>query len=239
MRSPWLAALAVLLASCAAAPEQPAPGVTEGLPLQIYRDALGSAPVYRVDAEASRIDVIVRRDGQLRRFGHDHVVTARGIDGYLMQANAAGAGSRADLRVDLTRVAVDESPARTVYGLETEPTADDIAGTAENLHDKVLETRSWPEARIAVSVLEQAADSAQCEVQLNLKGVERTFPVEVLIDSDGDILRARGMFDIRQSDFGIEPFSLLGGALAVRDRLEIAFWIGARRVDHIGAETGQ
>ena len=44
-------------------------------------------------------------------------------------------------------------------------------------------------------------------------------------------LRARGSLAIRQSDFGIAPFSILGGALTVQDVLAIEFDLLARRTD--------
>jgi hypothetical protein len=40
---------------------------------------------------------------------------------------------------------------------------------------------------------------------------------------DGATLRAHGSLRIRQSDFGIEPFTVLAGALGVEDELELSF----------------
>ena len=40
---------------------------------------------------------------------------------------------------------------------------------------------------------------------------------------------ARGAFVARQSDFGITPFAVFGGALAVQDEMELRFAIDARR----------
>ena len=36
-------------------------------------------------------------------------------------------------------------------------------------------------------------------------------------------LRAIGMFEIRQSDFDITPFSFAGGPVVIQDRLTISF----------------
>ena len=35
----------------------------------------------------------------------------------------------------------------------------------------------------------------------------------------------RGNFTLRQSDFAIEPFSVLGGLLRVEDKLELSFTV--------------
>jgi hypothetical protein len=41
---------------------------------------------------------------------------------------------------------------------------------------------------------------------------------------------ATGTLAIEQSEFGITPFSILGGAIAVKDRVDIAFRIVATRM---------
>lgn len=232
MRAAWYLA-ALVLASCAAPVRQEAPPAPVELPLDAYREALGTAAVFEVEPERSRIDIVVRRGGPLQRMGHDHVITARAVRGYAMLAEPGKGDSRADLLIDLQPLAVDEADARAVYGLETEPSESDIAGTARNLQEKVLESARWPQARVAIVRLEQNANLARCEVTIQIRGKSHTLPVDVLLYSDDAGLRARGVFDLLQSDLGIKPFSLLGGALSVRDRLEISFRVEASRVRRI------
>jgi hypothetical protein len=45
----------------------------------------------------------------------------------------------------------------------------------------------------------------------------------VQIDVTEHSLRVRGRFALNQTNFGMTPFSLLGGALAVQDQVDIAF----------------
>lgn len=236
----WLPSLAgLMLAACAAQPNAPQPAGPADLVLAPYRAALGKWPVYQVDAGRSRADVVVRRAGSLRTFGHDHVLTVRSIEGYVMLGDPAAAGSRADLVVGLTDIVIDDAAARSVYRLDTEPSEADIAGTGRNLHDEVLETATWPRARIGITITEPGSNPARCEVTLEVKDTYYTMPVDVWLDYDDSELRARGLFDLRQSDIGIEPFSLLGGALSVSDRIEISFLIGARRTDSIVSQPSR
>jgi hypothetical protein len=44
-------------------------------------------------------------------------------------------------------------------------------------------------------------------------------------------LQVSGEFQIRQPDFGLTLYSLLGGALAVQDAVRLSFQIEARRGD--------
>lgn len=229
-RAILLAALAVV--SCAApGPRVAPPSEAAVLPVAPYRAALGTHGVYRVAGGHSRVDIIVRRGGKLQRFGHDHVITARDVAGYALMSE--GDGSRADLLVDLRGLQVDEAAAREIYGLESEPSESDVAGTADNMHQRVLETESWPNAQIAVNVRQWEGDWARCDVTLTLKGSSQTFPLHVLVDYDDAHFNAQGMFTLRQTDYGIEPFSLLGGSLSVRDRLDVHFRITGESVDEI------
>ena len=228
------AVVALALAACAAPPPGPAAPVSPAeISLAPYRAALGTNAVYRVDPLQSRADVVVRRAGSLQRLGHDHVITFRSITGLVLIDERGGGGSRADLSVDLRNLAVDETAARAVFGLDTNPSESDIEGTAKNLHEKVLDTANWPLARISIVAAEAGSNPLHGEVTLQLKDSSFALPVDALLNHDGAELYARCVFDLNQSDLGLEPFSLLGGALSVSDRVEISFRIRAHRTDRI------
>jgi hypothetical protein len=70
-------------------------------------------------------------------------------------------------------------------------------------------------------------------VTLQVKDRQHTFPVDVQLEYDDSDFQASGQFDLLQTDLGIEPFSVLGGMLSVRDQLEISFRIRATRVERI------
>jgi hypothetical protein len=56
-------------------------------------------------------------------------------------------------------------------------------------------------------------------------------PVTMQREDDERQFVARGRFSVNQSEWGITPFSILGGALQVRDRVDIRFTIEARAID--------
>jgi len=234
-----IAILALSLVVCDAGTESPVPPDpraapdSSDVPVAPYREAADRAAVYRVNLEESRVDIIVRRGGRFEKLGHDHVITAHGIDGYVLLAQDGTPSSRADLVVELGALTVDEAAARTEFDLATEPSDRDIARTGENMHEKVLETERWPKARVAIGIIDQTETSARCEVTLQVKDRQHSFPVDVQLEYDDSEFRARGQFDLLQTDLGIKPFSVLGGMLSVRDQLEISFRIRATRVERI------
>ena len=231
-RPALVSALLVWLTACSVAPRETRPPTAkpQEIPAQTYLEAVGTSDVYQVVPERSRAEFLVRRAGSLQRLGHDHVIEATQIEGYaLLDAERIG-NSRADLAIDLNALAVDPPELRTVYQLETHPSETDIQGTAKNLSEHVLETATWPRALVRVTQLESLEGETRCTVSLTLKGETRTFPATVIVHHDDDVLQVRGSFDLNQSDFGIQPFSILGGALSVQDRVEISYRLEAARL---------
>lgn len=206
------------------------PAVPRQLPVEVYLDSAVSSDVFQIVPDRSRAEIVVRRGGRLEHLGHDHVISAQEISGYaLLNANQPQA-SRADLVIDLKALVVDAPELRAVYQLQTEPSEADIRGTSTNMSTHVLETGTWPQAFVHVGALEITEGVTRCEVSLTLKGVTRTFPAAILLHQDGDLLRVRGSFDLNQTDYGIEPFSVLGGAVSIRDRIEITYRLEAVRL---------
>jgi len=68
---------------------------------------------------------------------------------------------------------------------------------------------------------------------LMLHGVSNTQAVAAQISLAGDMLRAHGEFFVLQSAYGIQPVSVAGRALKVKDELKCSFDIVAgKKVDN-------
>ncbi|HUL93358.1 MAG TPA: YceI family protein [Burkholderiales bacterium] len=216
----------LLLAACAEllrveAPVAPPAEFPEGY----YQQALKQGkPVYRADPAESLVVIEVRRGGSLARLGHDHVVASHDVTGYV----APGEG-RADLYAALARLVVDEPALRKEAGFDTQPTESDIEGTRSNMLNHVLEAEKFPFAVIGVKDVDAKQGKATLAVAVTLHGVTRTLQVPAEVQADAQTILVSGRFAFNQSDFGITPYSLLGGAIAVKDGLELRFRIRARR----------
>lgn len=90
---------------------------------------------------------------------------------------------------------------------------------------KVLDTARFPFAMIYVEGA--IADSPVLKVHVTLHGVTNTFEVPVCFEKLLNDYTFSGQMTFRQSDFGIAPFSILGGALQVQDGLHLSFRIVA------------
>ncbi|VTU23577.1 hypothetical protein H4CHR_01217 [Variovorax sp. PBS-H4] len=227
-----LVLLAAPLAACAPLRRAATPGegaaagvAPTGFPRASYEQALSRGePVYRIDPARSVAVITVRRGGSLARLGHDHVVASRHVQGLI----APGEG-RADLYLPLSELSVDSPALRAQAGLDTQPSDADIAATRANMLDKVLEVQRFPFALIRVSGSAPTTPDARLGIEITLHGTTRRFDLPARVSIGNGELNVAGTLEFDQSEFGIVPFSVLGGAIQVQDRLSLRFSLQARR----------
>jgi polyisoprenoid-binding protein YceI len=222
-------AAALVVAGCAAPVREPAqkPAAPQDFPESHYREALAAGkPVYRVDPKESLVVIEVRRAGKFANLGHDHVVASHDMRGWI-----APEEGRADLYVPLESLTVDEAELRKRSGFDTQPSESDIEGTRANMRDKVLEIEKYPFAVVRVTDIRAATLEAPLKFAITLHGTTRSFEVPVTLGAEGARLSVSGRVSFDQSEFGITPYSVLGGAVAVRDRVDLRFHVVARRAD--------
>jgi polyisoprenoid-binding protein YceI len=214
--------LLLLLAACGrplAPPVPPAP--VPGADLDAYRAAAASgAAVYAVDPGASLLTVKVGRAGLMARLGHDHVVASHTLGGYV----APGAG-RADVSFRVDQMTVDELPLLRDAGIATQPSSQAVEGTRKNMLGPVLEAQRYP----MVTLHAERLAGSDLRVAVTLHGVTRWLALPAAIQVDAAQVAASGTARLKQTDFGMTPFSVGGGLLSVQDELEIRYRIVARR----------
>ncbi len=225
-----VAVLVALLAACAsqvAAPPEIEKRGPANFPEVYYKRLLAQGkPLFHIDPARSLVVMEVRRGGSLAQFGHDHVIASHDVAGYI-----APDEGRADLYVPLQALVVDEPALRTVAGFDTQPSPEDIAGTRRNMLEKVLETDREPFAVIAVNDIGAGGNGQRFRVIVTLHGLSRFVETAAQVETAADEILVTGTFPIEQSQFGIAPFSVLGGAVAVQDRVNITYRISARRME--------
>ena len=98
--------------------------------------------------------------------------------------------------------------------------------------EDVLESARYPEIFFqAATVSTQRTGEGQYRIrlsgELSLHGVRHTQTIETGVALTQNCLRAQGKSTLQQSDFRIEPVTALGGAIKLKDELEISFDIVA------------
>ncbi len=232
-RVPRRAAAALLVAlvmtACAPAPVIREPAGEPPLPGRTVADAAH----YRVIDEGTRVYARVFRGGSMAKLGHNHVVLFPGVRGEVYLA-AGIDDSLFDLVVPVAGAEVDPPALRRDQGraFRTEISDDARARTRNNmLGERVLDAARYPHITVSSAGIEGPPDRPRVTLDITIRETTRRLAVPVTLNRDADSLRAEGRLELLQSDFGIEPFTVLGGALRVEDRVELVFTVSAERVD--------
>lgn len=200
-------------------PPQPAPTRSEPSPLET------GATIYQIDPRASVLDIHVFRGGTFARLGHNHVVSSKSVTGRVwMRPQLSASGFQ--LSFPVADLIVDDPEARRAAGSDFPPEipAADRDGTRKNmLRKEVLDAEHYPNVRVESVAVAGSIPMAEVTARITIKDATRNVVVPTKVVVDGDHLRASAEFEILQTEFGMQPFSVALGALEVQDRLRVRF----------------
>ncbi len=238
------AAAALLLPGCALRPAAPVPdpgpvqGSEQGSEPAAAGGGLEAPPaegsVWLLDPAVSLLQVLAFRQGALAALGHNHVLTAPRLQGWLqlpdggahpLQLQAAQlAQARFALALRLDELVLDDALQRASLGpaFASVPSAEAIAATRANmLGEAMLDAARHPWLRVHSARLQGEATQLLAEIELDWHGRQRRLllplALSMLAAPQGQVLRVQGQLALRLTDFGIRPLSLPGGLLAVQD----------------------
>lgn len=187
------------------------------------------AQQYLVHAGRSVVTLRVYRAGPLARLGHNHVVTSASESGSAWTAEALEA-SGFEVRVPVAELVVDDPAARSAAGPDFPGIVPDDAreGTRRNmLRPEVLDAERYPQVVVRATSLGGSWAAPVAHAELTLRDRTRRIDVPLTVTFSPGAVMARGAFRILQSDFGITPFSVAGGAIQVADAVDVEFEISA------------
>jgi polyisoprenoid-binding protein YceI len=184
---------------------------------------------YIVDTQASEVRLLVYRDGPMARFGHNHVMTGR-VQGEIgVSDSAAASGFKLEIPAD--SFVVDAPVSRAEEGGEFAAAVSDQArkGTRDNmLGVDILDAAHYPTIFVESDSLVGPRWNPNVTAHVTVRGktIELKFPAAVVEQSGS--LTVIAAFRVLQSELGIEPYSILGGAIRVRDAIDIRVRLVAR-----------
>ena len=225
--------LVLALAACGAPRTRqgtpPSPDASAGRP-----ELPVGGTVYHVDEAQSELRILVFRAGPLAHFGHNHVMVNRTIRGAVSVADAPDPPAFW-LSVPAAGFVVDDAQARAEEGADFAAAVPDDArsGTLQNmLGAAVLDAAEFPSITVKSLRVSAAQDAANpgamtAAVTVGVAGHESTIDVPFTLQSEPGRLSATGRVELRQTDLGLTPYSLMLGALQVQDAMTVKFKIVA------------
>ncbi len=94
---------------------------------------------------------------------------------------------------------------------------------------KSLSAKRFPEIRFAAHGIDQADDGYRLSGKLQIRGKSHDHVIDLRTEDLGDSWRMSAESAVRQSDYGIKPFSLLMGSVQVADEVAVSFTAVRRR----------
>ena len=153
------------------------------------------------------------REGMAKKVGHDLVIEATN---WTAKVDVDGD----DISRSTANVTVDTRSFKVVSGTGgAKPLSDkDRRDIEDNIDKKVLNTGKFPEITFgSTSVKSTGGDNVTVLGDLTIMGTTRPASMDITVAGD----KATGTMNLKQSDWGIKPFSALMGALKLADALTI------------------
>jgi len=160
-------------------------------------------------APASRLDVKTGKAGLIGFAGHSHVIRARSFSGQVVYYLKAVPSSHLEITILTDSLEV-----------LTPPDTAEIRQVTEAMRGQTLHVDQYPEIKLVSKAVMPTSNGFHVVGALTLVGQPREVPIDVVVELAPDSLRAKTNFWIKQTDFGIKPFSGgPGGTVKVADRV--------------------
>lgn len=180
--------------------------------------ALAASQVHgQTAAKQSIITVHTGKTGLFSGFAHNHTITAP-VERAVIDAKNMAA-----------EISVETKKMKVIDPEVSEKDRTEIQATM--LGPKVLDAGKFPEIRFNSSRIEQTSPRHyRVTGTLDLHGVRKEISLEMVGGPD----HYQGKARLKQTEFGIQPVSVAGGTVKVKDELELEFDIYVESVTNAG-----
>jgi polyisoprenoid-binding protein YceI len=179
---------------------------------------------YTIVPSESSFWVFVGKAGLFSALAHDHEIGVQSFSGHVVMPEAGASGGSLEMEVD----------AKSLVVLDKKPSEEDKKKIFNSMRNEVLESAKHPKITfksVSVSDMKQAGNDAYSFVvhgDLTLHGVTKRIAVPVAATITPQQLRATGKYALKQTDYGIKPYSAAGGTIKVKNEVMVNFNIVAK-----------
>ena len=171
--------------------------------------------VWNLDAADGELTVRTGVAGRAARMGHRLTIAMTRWQARVNWVDGEPSTAVLAVEVDSLQVLRGEGGVKGLSGPEK--------SVARSNALKSLSASRFPEIRFAADVIAGTEDGYRLQGTLHIRGKARPHTVELHADDLGDSWRLTAESRVRQSDFGVKPFSMLVGSLRVADEVTVCF----------------
>jgi polyisoprenoid-binding protein YceI len=179
--------------------------------------------IYKIVAAESNLWVYVAKAGLFSALAHNHEIGVRSFSGSVTVPDSPR-GSALTLDIE----------AKSLVVLDKKVSEEDRTKIFNSMHDEVLESAKHPRIAfksVSISDIKPTGENAYrftLNGDLSLRGVTKRIAVPVTATITPQQLKAIGKYTLKQTEFGIKPYSAAGGAVKVKDDVVVNFAIVAK-----------
>jgi polyisoprenoid-binding protein YceI len=179
--------------------------------------------VYTIDLSQSRVIATLTQEGFISRRYPNHRVDVKNFNGKIEASENDGA-----------QIAVEvEAEAKSLTNADEGMTDFERKEFHSVLNNEVLESGKFPVIKFVSTSISDASKSGEARKftlngDLTLRDTTKPVSFPVVVTVSKDQLRATGEAELKQSDFGIKPYSGKLGLIKIGDVIKIKFEVVAK-----------
>jgi polyisoprenoid-binding protein YceI len=174
-----------------------------------------TADVWRFDGSEGQLLVHTGVTGRAAKMGHRLTIAMDTWRATVKWTDGEPADVELTVAVDSLQVVRGEGGVTPLSGPEK--------ALARSNALKVLGADRFPEIRFQASGIEKTSDGYRLTGSLKIHGVTRARVFDLHVDDRVDMWRLSCQDDVRQTEFGVKPYSMLMGSMKVVDAVSVSF----------------
>jgi polyisoprenoid-binding protein YceI len=171
--------------------------------------------VWRLDASDGELLIRTGVKGRAARMGHRLTIVMTRWQATVSWAGADPVAAELAVETDSFEVLRGEGGVKGLSGPERTLVRSNAL--------KSLDAARFPEIRFTTETIDNTDDGYRLTGKLHIRGKSREHVIDLRTEDLGDSWRMSAESSVRQSDYGVKPYSLLMGSVQVADDVTVSF----------------
>ena len=191
---------------------------------------------FELSAADSLVYALVRKSGAASAIAHDHVIKVSRMTGQFRHPTHPE-GCKINVQVPVIGLLPDLDEMRKAVGFPDLLSDSQRAEIRSHIRsENQLASNQHPSLSFTSTSCSETRNVLKVDGKLTIRGKSHAVSLSLTTSSQGNDLQVKGRLPIKQSWFGYEPYSALGGLLKVEDHVEIVLDLALRAAGD-GAST--
>jgi polyisoprenoid-binding protein YceI len=171
--------------------------------------------VWTIDASDGELVVQTGVAGRAAKMGHRLTIVLKQWRAMVSRSDGEPVAAELTIDVDSLEVSRGEGGLTPLSGPEKMLVRSNAS--------RLLGAARFPQISFQADIVEPSEDGYRLAGTLRIRGKTRPRVIELRVEDRGDVWRLSAEAVVRQSEFGVKPYSLLMGSLKVADEVTVMF----------------